>query len=166
MSDERASDSVPFDLERIKELIHLMEEHDLTEVDLHKGDQRCRLRRGPQGVVPMMPGPYPAALAQSAPQAASASGSSGTAQSSAVPDGTVVIKSPTVGTFYSAASPEDEPFAKVGTPVEPDTVVCLVEAMKVYNQITADVKGTITEVLVANGDAIEFGQPLFRVRAS
>jgi acetyl-CoA carboxylase biotin carboxyl carrier protein len=161
MAEENSPASVPFDLERLKELIELMEAHDLSEVDLHKGDQRCRLRRGSQNALPVgyAPGPYPYPPPAVAPPAAGAEASAGPKV-----DGTVAIKSPTVGTFYSSASPDDEPFAKIGSQVSPDTVVCLVEAMKVYNQITADVSGTITEVCVHNGDAVEFGQPLFRVR--
>ena len=76
----------------------------------------------------------------------------------------MAIKSPTVGTFYSASAPGEEPFAKVGTKVTRDTVVCIIEAMKVMNHITADLEGTVTEVLAKNGDAVEFNQPLFRVK--
>lgn len=74
-----------------------------------------------------------------------------------------MIKSPTVGTFYTSPTPDDPPFVSVGSKVTADTVVCIVEAMKVMNQIPAEVNGTITEVLVKDGEAIEFGQPLFRV---
>jgi len=162
---EGKSAGVPLDLERLRELITLMEKHDLSEVDLQNGEQRCRLRRGPQNVnvmaapqgympQPQMPIAAPAAQAAPAPAAPAAP----------VNDGTIVIKSPTVGTFYSAPSPDDPPFLKVGSTVKPDTVVCLIEAMKVYNQITAEVSGTVTEVLVNNADAVEFGQPLFRVK--
>lgn len=81
---------------------------------------------------------------------------------SAVPAG-VTINAPTVGTFYSAASPEDAPFVAVGTIVKADTVICMIEAMKVFNQILAEKSGRIVEILVANGDAVGFGQPLFRI---
>ena len=74
------------------------------------------------------------------------------------------INAPTVGTFYSAASPEDPPFVKVGQAVTPESIVCIVEAMKVFNQIPAETSGTIVEVLVENGEAVEFGQPLFRIQ--
>jgi len=74
------------------------------------------------------------------------------------------IKSPTVGTFYSSAAPGEAPFVQVGSKVTTDTVICIIEAMKVFNQITSDVTGTIAEVLVKNGDPVEYGQPLFRVR--
>lgn len=162
---EGKSAGVPLDLERLRELIALMEKHDLGEVDLQNGEQRCRLRRGPQNVSVVsapqgyMPQPMPMAAA---PAPAPAAG----APTAAAPvnDGTIVIKSPTVGTFYGSPSPDDPAFVKVGSTVKADTVVCLIEAMKVYNQITADVTGTITEVLVNNADAVEFGQPLFRVK--
>ncbi|MES2791789.1 MAG: acetyl-CoA carboxylase biotin carboxyl carrier protein [Planctomycetota bacterium] len=165
---EGKSAGVPLDLERLRELIALMEKHDLSEVDLQNGEQRCRLRRGPQNVSVMaapqgyLPQPQMAAAAPAplAPAAASAPA----APAAPVNDGTIVIKSPTVGTFYSSPSPDDPPFLKVGSTVKPDTVVCLIEAMKVYNQITADISGTVTEVLVNNADAVEFGQPLFRVK--
>lgn len=161
---EGKSAGVPLDLERLRELITLMEKHDLSEVDLQNGEQRCRLRRGPQNVSVMaapqgyMPQPQPHAAAPApAPAAAST-------PAAPVNDGSIVIKSPTVGTFYASPSPDDPPFLKIGAMVKPDTVVCLIEAMKVYNQITADVSGTVTEILVNNADTVEFGQPLFRVK--
>src|SRR5690606_21204907 len=99
---------------------------------------------------PQAPAPQEAATA--APPIAAAPAASG-----------VFIKSPTVGTFYSAATPEDPPFVTVGSRVQADSVVCLVEAMKVFNQIPAEVSGVVAEVLVNNGDSVEFGQPLFRI---
>lgn len=165
---EGKSAGVPLDLERLRELIALMEKHDLSEVDLQNGEQRCRLRRGPQNVSVVsapqgyLPHPMPAAPA---PAPAPAAGQSAAPAAPApVNDGSIIIKSPTVGTFYSSPSPDDPAFVKVGSTVKADTVVCLIEAMKVYNQITADVTGTITEVLANNADAVEFGQPLFRVK--
>lgn len=155
--------SEPFDLEKLRELIGLMESHGLSEIDLRRGDQRWRLRRGPAEVMQMIPGPgFPAgSFASAAPAATAAPPAPVTSVEDALG---VAIKSPTVGTFYEAASPGDAPFVTVGSKVSPDSVVCIIEAMKVFNQITADVNGTITEVLVKNGDAVEFGQPLFRVR--
>lgn len=166
---EGKSPGVPLDLERLRELIALMEKHDLSEVDLQNGEQRCRLRRGPQNVQVMsapqgyLPQPMHAAPAP-APVAPAAGGTPAAPAPAPVNDGSIVIKSPTVGTFYASPSPDDPPFVKVGATVKPDTVICLIEAMKVYNQITADVAGTITEVLVNNADAVEFGQPLFRIK--
>lgn len=159
-----------FDLGKIRELVALMEKHGLSEVDLRRGGQRWKLRRGPAEVLQMVPsGPpayapypppgYPApAPAPSGPAPAPAA-----AAAPAADDG-VPIKSPTVGTFYVSNAPGEPPFISVGSKVAKDTVVCIIEAMKVFNQITADVSGTITKVLVNNGDAVEFGQPLFMVR--
>ena len=159
-----------FDLERVRELIEMMEKHGVTEVNLRKADERWVLRRGPAEVINMMaPGGYapppsyapaPQAHHAPAPQAAAASTP---ATAPAAVDGPVV-KSPTVGTFYGAPSPGEPAFVKVGSTVKPDTVVCIIEAMKVFNQIPAEISGTITEVLVNNGDAVEYGQPLFRVK--
>lgn len=165
---EGKSAGVPLDLERLRELIAMMEKHDLSEVDLQNGEQRCRLRRGPQNVSVVsapqgyMAAPMPTAAA---PAAAAPAATSSAAPAASANDGALVIKSPTVGTFYAAPSPDDPAFVKVGSVVKADTVVCLIEAMKVYNQITADVAGTVVEVLVNSGDAVEFGQPLFRVKA-
>lgn len=167
---EGKNTGVPLDLERLRELISLMEKHDLSEVDLQNGEQRCRLRRGPQNVSVVSGAPHYAApqympAPQPAPQQAPvAAAPTGAAPATPVSDGTVLIKSPTVGTFYSSPSPDDPPFVKVGAVVKNDTVVCLIEAMKVYNQITADLTGTITEVLVNNAEPVEFGQPMFRVK--
>ena len=156
-----------FDLDRVRELIEMMETHGVTEVNLRKADERWVLRRGPAEVINMMdPGGYaPPPNYAPAPQAhqAAAPSNPGPAAPTAV-DGPV-IKSPTVGTFYAAPSPGEATFVKVGSVVKSDTVICVIEAMKVFNQIPAEISGTITEVLVNNGDAVEYGQPLFRVKA-
>lgn len=147
MADEQA-----FDLEKLRELIALMDEHGLTEISLSQGDQSWKLRRGGAEAVPMVTAAPP-------PQQADGGGD-------APPDEPTypTIDSPTVGTFYSAPSPDDPPFVKVGQAVSPDSVVCIVEAMKVFNQIQAETAGTIVEALVEDGDAVEFGQPLFRIQ--
>lgn len=153
-----------FDLDKLRELIELMEKHGLTEISLRRGEESWRLRRGPNEVLQMVPaGSY--APAAPAPQAAAAAANAPAAPPSEAPAQKLLeIKSPTVGTFYAAPSPDDPPFVSVGARVERDTVVCVIEAMKVFNQIQAEVSGTIAEILVNNGDAVEFGQPLFRVR--
>ncbi len=148
----------PFNLDRLTDLVKIMEQHDLTEVSLENGDQKWCLRRGPQEVVPSAPVPAAAAL----PVAAAAAPAEASADQ-VVDDGARIL-SPTVGTYYSAPNPDDPAFVKVGSTVQPDTIVCIVEAMKVFNQIPAEVSGTIVELLVNNGDSVEFGQPLFRVR--
>ena len=149
MADEQA-----FDLEKLRELIALMDEHGLTEISLSQGDQSWKLRRGGAEAVPMITAAPPP------PQADGAGGGDAPPDEPTYP----TIDAPTVGTFYSAPSPDDPPFVKVGQAVSPDSVVCIVEAMKVFNQIQAETAGTIVEVLVEDGDAVEFGQPLFRIQ--
>lgn len=155
MADETAASGEPFNLDQLKELIELMEKHGLTEVHLRHGAEQWRLRRGSHEVtqaVPVqaaMPAPAPAPVAEAAPAPAS---------------NLHEIKSPTVGTFYMAADPKDPPFVSVGSTVKQDTVVCLIEAMKVFEQITADCSGTIEEILVQNGDMVDHNKALFRVK--
>jgi acetyl-CoA carboxylase biotin carboxyl carrier protein len=159
------SGSVPgdvFDVRKVRKFIELMNEHDLAEIDLRQGDQRIRLRRGPETVtVAAAPTgsfapPSPPAASHGAPTEAKQSGAP-------TDDGTLSIRSPMVGTFYTAASPESPPFVKVGDQVGPETTVCIVEAMKVFNEIPAECSGRIVAVLAQTGDPVEFGQPLFRV---
>ena len=167
MSNEKAGSAEPFDLEKLRELITLMEEHGLTEIDLRRQDQRWKLRRGPAEVMQVVPaGGFPAhPLPMAPPPLVLPPANPGApAPVGAEAKDTVPINSPTVGTFYESPSPGDPPFVTVGSKVSQDTVVCIIEAMKVFNQITADMNGTITELLVKNGDPVEFGQPLFRVR--
>ena len=142
-----------------------MEKHDVSELRMQQGGARYLLRRGPQGVaaVPMAaPAPIHAAPAHAAPIAAPTPPA---ADSPASADtGLTPIKSPTVGTFYPSPSPGEPSFVKVGDSVKADTIVCIVEAMKVFNQIPAGVSGTIEKVLLNEGDSVEFGQTLFLVK--
>lgn len=163
MSSKDSATRDPFDLEKLRQLIELMEKHGLSEVSLRRGEEQWRLRRGgrPEPVLmaaPVQAAPLPAAIAPAAPVAAVA------APAADASDRGIEIKSPTVGTFYSSPTPEEPPFVQVGAKVSSETIVCLIEAMKVFNQIPAEVSGTISAVLVKNGDAVEFGQPLFRVK--
>ncbi|HJQ78457.1 MAG TPA: acetyl-CoA carboxylase biotin carboxyl carrier protein [Lacipirellulaceae bacterium] len=158
------SGSVPgdvFDVRKVRKFIELMNEHDLTEIDLRQGDQRIRLRRGPETVTVST---APTASFTSPPTSVSHGGPPEAKPGGTAPDdGTLSIRSPMVGTFYSAASPDTPPFVKVGDQVGPETTVCIVEAMKVFNEIPAECSGRIVAILAQNGDAVEFGQPLFRV---
>ncbi len=148
----------PFDFEKLQQLMELMEKHGLSEVNLRHGDEQWRLRRGaPQGTFVNLAAPPLMAAAAAAPVAVSAS-------AAAADDGLLIIRSPTVGTFYSAQSPEDPPFVSVGTKISASTTVCLIEAMKVFNPIAAELSGTIEAILLKNGDPVEFNQPLFKVR--
>jgi len=162
MSDADKPQDAPFDFDKLVQLVKLMETHGLTEVSLRRGDQKWTLRRGLDPSALAMHGAE--AARQPAPVATRPPAGAESQPVTPPADGTITINSPTVGTFYSAASPDDSPFVSIGSRVNPETVVCIVEAMKVFNQIPAEVSGTIVEVLVKNGDSVEFGQPLFRVR--
>ena len=166
MSEDVSGNKCPFDLERLRELIEMMEQYGLSEVSLARGDEKWQLRRGGQQEFVQVPASIPVAPVPAAPipTATVSAASSETTGPSSEADKTIPIKSPTVGTFYAAPNPDDPPFVTVGTKVNPDTIVCIVEAMKVFNQIPAEVSGTIEELLVSNGDPVEFGQPLYRVR--
>lgn len=139
-----------FDVKRIREIIELMEEHDLSAVDLQQGDEKIKLNRG--SVSPVYSAP-PTVAAAAGPVPADS-------QSDA---GTITVNAPMVGTFYARANPESDPFVKVGDMVSEDTVVCIVEAMKVFNEIPAECSGKVVEVLVKDQEAIDFGKPMFRV---
>jgi acetyl-CoA carboxylase biotin carboxyl carrier protein len=150
-----------FDVRKVRKFIELMNEHDLAEIDLRQNDQRIRLRRGPETVtVAAMP-------TMAAPQATASSAGPGSerksAEQAADQSNATFIRSPMVGTFYGAANPESPAFVKVGDHVGPETTVCIIEAMKVFNEIPAECAGRIAAVMVKNGDAIEFNQSLFRV---
>lgn len=155
-----------FDVRKIRRLVELMKEHDLSEMDLRQENMRIQLRRGGNPVVSPMIAVPEASAAAAAPVpekpaiVPQPTRTGGTTQ----PKGTeAVIKSPIVGTFYSSPDPDAPPFIKVGDHVGPETVVCIIEAMKVFNEIPAEIAGKITAVLMENGNPVEFGQPLFRV---
>lgn len=150
------------DIDRLRQLIDLMVEHDLTEVDVSDEDQSITIKRGVAGGFQISPQPQAFAPQQAAPAQAAPSGDAPAA--STADDGLVAIESPMVGTFYSAPDPDSPAFTKVGASISPDSVVCLVEAMKVFNEIKAETSGTIERMCVKSGDAVEFGQPLFMVR--
>jgi len=146
-----------FDVKKVRRLVELMKEHDLGEIDLRQGDQRVRIRRGAE---PIVTGPGPAAYYP--PPAPRSGGEAAPAPSAPAAD-LPTIKSPMVGTFYVASGPDAKPFVKVGDHVGNDTIVCIIEAMKVFNEIPAEMSGKIAAVLVENGSPVEFGQPLFKI---
>ena len=151
-----------FDLERFRKLLQLMEKYGVTEANLQKAGESWKVRRGPKHVAMSPEMTYaPQPVASVAPVAATAAPTADVA-AAPIPKG-MTIDSPTVGTFYSSPTPEDPAFAPVVTVVQPDTIVCIIEAMKVFNNIPAEKSGRIVEMLVENGDAVEFGQPLFRI---
>jgi acetyl-CoA carboxylase biotin carboxyl carrier protein len=149
-----------FDVRRIRRLVELMKEHDLSEIDIREGVTRIKLRRGADPVV-TVGAPRAAAAPAAAPAAVLPLVEAETRRAD---DAHVaLIKSPIVGTFYAAPDPKSPSYVKVGDHVGPETTVCIVEAMKVFNQIQAEVSGKIITVLVENGQPVEFGQPLFKV---
>jgi len=149
-----------FDVRRVRRLVELMIEHELTEIDLRQADQRIRLKKGGDQIVTMAPSAAaPAAAAVAAPAAASAAPAAPKVDDANI----VTIKSPMVGTFYAAPSPESPPFVKVGDHISAKSTVCVIEAMKVFNEIPAEVSGQVVAVLVDNGEPVEFGHPLFKI---
>jgi acetyl-CoA carboxylase biotin carboxyl carrier protein len=158
------------DLKDIKAIIDLMKKNSVSEFELEKEDFKIKLKRNAGGGT-MQPVVYeeapivtysPPAAISGAPtvQLTAASGAPANMSGS----GEQEIKSPMIGTFYRSPSPESGPYIEVGTEVNPDTVVCIIEAMKVMNEIKAEARGVITQVLVENGKPVEFGQPLFKIR--
>ena len=152
------------DLRKLKTLIDLVSESAISELEITEGDGRVRIVKSPPaGAVMQVAPPYavhaPIDSTAPAPQSA-ASAPAGAPEAPAEPAGHVV-KSPMVGTFYRAPEPGAEPFASVGTQVEVGTTLCVIEAMKLLNEIESDMAGTVKAILVENGQPVEYGQPLF-----
>jgi acetyl-CoA carboxylase biotin carboxyl carrier protein len=153
-----------FDLEKLRALIELMQQHDVAEVDLREGAQRIRVARTTAGHVVYNVPQTVAPAAAGAPLTPSSTSATAASPTSSGNTSTIVeIKSPMVGTFYSRPNPNAEPFVKVGDHVEPDTTVCIIEAMKMFNEIPAEVRGKIVAVLVNDEEPVDYGRPLFRV---
>ena len=160
MSEPNTSSSDVFEIDRIRRLVELMKEHDLSEVDLRESRQRIRICRGPKEAPraaygpPPPPPPSPASPPATSPQPPATR-----------PDAANIplIKSPMVGTFYCRPNPKAEAYVKVGDRVDTATTVCIIEAMKVFNEIPAEVRGKIVAILCEDGEAVEFDKPLFKV---
>ena len=155
------------DLKDIKSIVDLMKKNALSEFEMEEGDFKIKLKRDavgkPRKGEPVMAQEAPMMLPVAAPIPAATPAA--TPAAAPVPEGTEV-KSPMIGTFYLKPSPDAEPFVEVGAKVDADTVVCIIEAMKVMNEIKAEVKGTIIEVLMEEGKPVEYGQGLFRIDPS
>jgi acetyl-CoA carboxylase biotin carboxyl carrier protein len=150
------------EIQHIRDLIGLMKENELTEVRIVEGEMRLLLKRGSAAVeAPVTVTPL---AAPSLPVQVQAGSAAAPVAPKPVEELGATINSPMVGTFYSAPSPDSDIFARVGDHVNKDTVVCIVEAMKVMNEIKAEVSGTIQKILVQNAQAVEFGQPLFQIK--
>jgi acetyl-CoA carboxylase biotin carboxyl carrier protein len=150
------------ELEQIRAIIEMMKENDLSEFSMESNGLKIRIKRGPEGIQQAVVTPPPVVVAAPAPAAAVA------ASAAPAPAGTAAeakhITSPMVGTFYRSASPDSPAYVEVGAEVDEETVVCIIEAMKVMNEIKAECKGVITEIVAENAKPVEFGQKLFVVR--
>ena len=151
------------DLKDIKAIIDLMKKNSITEFELEEKDSKLRLKRGLNGGSLTVPSAEEAIQALPLPVQVAAPIQAAAAVPAAS-SGEIEIKSPMIGTFYRSPSPEAGSYVDIGSEVGPETVACIIEAMKVMNEIKAEVKGVITQVLVENGKPVEFGQPLFKVR--
>ncbi|MEX1024335.1 MAG: acetyl-CoA carboxylase biotin carboxyl carrier protein [Planctomycetota bacterium] len=157
------------DLTDIRKLVRLMVRAELTELEIDDTKKGLKVRLARQGEAPLGSGQQP--MVQFLPSAAPAGvagGSAGAVGDGGVvagpPPGTITFESPMVGTFYRSSSPDSNPFVEPGTKVTEESVLCIIEAMKVMNEIKAELKGEIVEILVENGEPVEFGQPLFYVK--
>jgi acetyl-CoA carboxylase biotin carboxyl carrier protein len=162
------------DIRKLKELVRLMVANDLTELDLRDAEEQVLVRRGGAGQQPQVmvqpahyasappPMTHPPQHVHSTPPAGG--GTASAAVDVAEAEGLMKITSPMVGTFYLSPNPDSPAFVSVGASVQPNTTVCVIEAMKIFNEIKAEVAGTIERVLVKNAEAVEFGQALFLVR--
>jgi acetyl-CoA carboxylase biotin carboxyl carrier protein len=152
------------DVQKIKELIKIMKENDLVKIDIRHGEDYVSLQRAqpqllgtPMGpMIASMPGVGMPVMVPQTPGGRTGAQGKG--------EGLLEVKSPIVGTFYEAPSPDSDPYVDIGTHVDPQMVVCIIEAMKVMNEIKAEVSGTVVEKIAANGQAVEYGQVLFRVK--
>jgi acetyl-CoA carboxylase biotin carboxyl carrier protein len=153
------------DIKDIKAIIDLMKKNSITEFELERQDSKIRLKRGSNGGAPIVQYDEPVLAAGAVPVLPPVAVASTLTAAPPVPaTGEVEVKSPMIGTFYRAPSPEAASYVEIGTEINPESVVCIIEAMKVMNEIKAEVKGVITQVLVENAKPVEFGQPLFKVR--
>ena len=157
------------DIRKLKELVKLMVQNDLTEMDLRDSEEHVTLQRPNQWATPLVQqaaAPQATVAVAPPPAVAAAAATPPPVDAGSAPDrsGLVAIESPMVGTYYSAASPDADPFVALGMDIGDGSVVCLIEAMKIFNEIKSEVSGTIEQVLVKNGDAVEFGQELMLVR--
>jgi acetyl-CoA carboxylase biotin carboxyl carrier protein len=152
------------DLRKIKKLIDILEESNLAELEIHEGEESVRLSRMPTGSFSTQAQPVTHVHVEpqraSVPAIGSDNAPSTTVEGSELPPGHIV-RSPMVGTYYGSANPESPPFVKVGQPVKVGDTLCIIEAMKMFNQIEADAAGTVVAIVASNGEPVEFDEPLF-----
>ncbi|MFO1394556.1 MAG: acetyl-CoA carboxylase biotin carboxyl carrier protein [Steroidobacteraceae bacterium] len=149
------------DIRKVKKLIELLEESGVSEIEIKEGEESVRISRHPTGGAQIFQAPMAYAPAPAAPAAAPAAAAPAAAAPKAAPAPDQAVTAPMVGTFYSAPAPGAKAFVEIGSEVKPGDVLCIIEAMKMMNQIESDKAGRVVSVLVKNGDPVEFGQPLF-----
>jgi len=153
------------DIRKVKKLIELLEESGVSEIEIKEGEESVRISRHPTGTMHTIATPMaystPAAAIGAAAGAAAGASAATTAAASAAPSPDQVVTAPMVGTFYSAPAPGAKAFVEIGSEVKPGDVLCIIEAMKMMNQIESDKAGRVVSILVKNGDPVEFGQTLF-----
>ncbi|WP_338846258.1 acetyl-CoA carboxylase biotin carboxyl carrier protein [Massilia sp. W12] len=152
------------DLRKLKTLIDLVAESDIAELEVTEGESKVRIVKSsslPQNQVVMLPQQSTPVIQAAAPIAGPAPGPTGSGQTANQLEPGHVVKSPMVGTFYRASAPGAAPFIDIGSQVKEGDTLCIIEAMKLLNEIDADISGTVTQILVENGQPVEFGQPLF-----
>jgi acetyl-CoA carboxylase biotin carboxyl carrier protein len=155
------------DIRKVKKLIELLEESGVSEIEIKEGEESVRISRHPTGVVHAFaaPNPYPAAYpVPAAGPATGVAAAAATPPPAAVDSSENAVTAPMVGTFYAAPAPGAKPFVEIGSEVKPGDVLCIIEAMKMMNQIESDKAGRVVSVLVKNGDPVEFGQTLFIIQ--
>ena len=149
------------DIAQIRKLIRLIQNSDVTEIEVTEGDQTVRICRGQQTVAAPAPQAAPAVQTAQAPEPAAAPAGESSPTAEAEASGKLIVRSPMVGTFYRAPSPEAEPFVKVGQKVKKGDILCIIEAMKLMNEIESEYDGVVEEILVENASPLEYGQPMF-----
>jgi acetyl-CoA carboxylase biotin carboxyl carrier protein len=171
-----ARPEIPVNMDELRELIDLIRENEFTEFELEREDFRVRFRRGPETSEPFVETPSHSSVGTRSAEPASAATESraaaathshpgAKAETEASEDQDLhIISSPIVGTFYRAPSPNADSFVKIGSAVEPDSVVCIIEAMKLMNEIQAETSGEVVKIYVENGQPVEYGQPLFGIK--
>jgi len=162
MADKDTKDT---DVKKIMKLIEIMKENGLVEIEIKHDDDKIVLKRAqPQQFISGIPMLSPDSAVPAGIEGAGTVSKSSASKPVSSREELIDIKSPIVGTFYATPSPDSEPYVDIDSSVGPQTVVCIIEAMKVMNEIKAETSGTVVEVLVTNGQAVEYGQVLFRVR--
>lgn len=149
------------DIRKVKKLIEMLEASGIHEIEITEGEESVRISRQSSVPAPVHYGAAPVAVAAPAPASPAPANTTEEAAKKPEPQSGHVVKSPMVGTFYAAPTPNASPFAPVGASVSNGQTLCIIEAMKMMNQIESDTSGVVKEILVANGEPVEFGQPLF-----